>query len=98
MTEKIGAVLGETIGDVEEIDTDGGQMAFGRYLRVRVSININKPLKRGSKIALSGGESILAIFKYERLPDFCYICGRLTHQELECDEVVKMRKMGGRAK
>ena len=98
MTKKIGVVLGETIGDVEEIDAERGQMALGRYLRVRVSINISKPLKRGSRIALSGGESILAIFKYERLSDFCYICGRLTHQELECDEVVKMRKMGEKAK
>ena len=64
MIEKIGAVLGESIGDMEEIDAEGRQMAFGRYLRVRVVVNISKPLKRGSRIALTGGESILAIFKY----------------------------------
>ena len=98
MTEKIGTILGETIGDVEEIDVEGGQMAFGRYLRVRVLINISKPLKRGSRITAMGGENILAIFKYERLPDFCYLYGRLDHQELECDEVVKMRKIGAKAK
>ena len=79
MTKKIGVVLGEVIRDVEKIDAEGGQMVFGHYRRVRVSINISKPLKRGSKIALSGGESILTIFKYERLLDFCYICGRLDH-------------------
>ena len=33
------------------------------------------------------------MFKYERLPDFCYI--RLNHQEQECEEVIKM-KMEGR--
>ena len=75
-----------------------GEMAFGRYLRVRVLINISKPLKRGSKITAICGENILAIFKYERLPDFCYICSQLDHQKLECDEVMKIRKIGGKVK
>ena len=39
---------------------------------------------------------VMAIFKYERLPDFCYVCGRLDHQELECDEVVRIKKTGGK--
>ena len=42
-----------------------GEMAFGRYLQVRVLINISKSLKRGSKITVICGENILAIFKYE---------------------------------
>ena len=65
MKEKIRAVLEGSIGDVEEIEVEEGQMAFGRYLRVKVSINISKPLKRGSKITVTKGESTLAIFKYE---------------------------------
>ena len=93
MIEKIGTVLGELIGDVEEIDAKSGQMAWGRYLRVRISINISKPLKRGSKIIVARGETVFAIFKYERLLDFCYICGRLDHWESKCDMVVRMRKI-----
>ena len=71
MTAKIGTVLGESIGDVEEVDVDEEQMAWGCYLCVRVAINISKPLKTGRKIAVEGKDSMLAVFKYEKLFDFC---------------------------
>ena len=54
MTEKIGVILGESIGDIEEVDVEGDQMTWGSYLRVRVSINTCKPLKRGSKVIVEG--------------------------------------------
>ena len=71
---------------------------MGKCLRMRITINVTKPLKRGSKVTLPDGASILAIFKYERLPDFYYVCGRLDHQESDCDIVIKIRKDGGKAK
>ena len=37
MTKKIGLMLGESIGDVEEVDTDGEKLAWEKYLRVRVT-------------------------------------------------------------
>ncbi|XWS39417.1 hypothetical protein CRYUN_Cryun18bG0052800 [Craigia yunnanensis] len=95
MSGKIGTILGESIGDVEEINADEEQMAWGRYLRVRVAINISKPLKRGSTIAVEGKGNTLAIFKYEKLPDFCYVCGCLDYQELKCDEVITVKKQEG---
>ena len=98
MTRKIGIVLGESIGDVKEIDIEGEQMAWGRYLRVRVVKDITKPLKRGSKLAVVGQGSVIAVFKYERLPDFCYICGCLDHQELDCDDAVRMTIADGKVK
>ena len=43
----------------------------------------------------SNGGQALTVFKYQRLPDFCFVCGRLDHQESECDEVVKAMKLLG---
>ena len=63
-------------------------------MRVKVALNIGKPLKRGRKVAIAGGDSIIVVFKYERLLDFCYIYGYLDHQELDCDDVVRMKKEG----
>ena len=45
MNEKIGAVLGKSIGDMEEVESDDEQMSWGCYLKVRVFINISKLLK-----------------------------------------------------
>ena len=45
MNEKIGTVLGDAIGDLEEVEVDDGQFAWGKYLKVRVSIKVMKPLK-----------------------------------------------------
>ena len=94
MTEKIGIILGETIGEVEKMDAGGGQMAWGRYLRVRIIINFKKPLKRGSRITISRSGSVIVVFKYEKLPDFCYMCGYLDHQENDCDRMVRLLKEG----
>ena len=79
--KKIRAVLGEFIGDVEEVETDNDQDAWGRYLKVRVSLNVSKPLKRGKMIPVAGGGKTLATFRYERLSDICYVCGRMDHQD-----------------
>ncbi|XVF84584.1 hypothetical protein PTKIN_Ptkin17bG0048800 [Pterospermum kingtungense] len=54
MNEKFGIVIGETIGEIMEVETDGKQQVWGRWLRIRVNIDVSKPLKRGSKIARPG--------------------------------------------
>ena len=98
MTVKIATVLGESIGDVEEVDADREKMAWGRYIRVRVAINISKSLKRGTRIAVERKGSMLVVFKYEKLANFCYVYGCLDHQELECDDVIRIKKGGGIAR
>ena len=49
MNEKIGVVLGESISEVEEVECDEIQVAWGYCLKVRVSINTSKSL-RGENI------------------------------------------------
>ncbi|KAI8003399.1 hypothetical protein LOK49_LG08G00886 [Camellia lanceoleosa] len=62
---------------------DGG-IAWGRTLRIRVEINIDKPLRRGLKLALGGQESVWIMLQYERLPNFCFHCGLLGHSVRDC--------------
>jgi hypothetical protein len=40
-------MIGEIIGDVLEMEADDGDMAVGQYLRIKVKLDIRKPLMRG---------------------------------------------------
>ena len=64
-------------GDAEEFEG-------GNYMRVRVSIDITKPLSRGKKVEFDNGEESWVSFKYECLPNLCYWYGCLTHQDRDC--------------
>ncbi|XVF66797.1 hypothetical protein PTKIN_Ptkin10aG0066800 [Pterospermum kingtungense] len=93
MTEKVEIVLGEAIGEVEEIDTCGnGQMAWGKYLRARVLFNITKPLICGKMVTMGNNGGKLIKFQYERMHDFCYICALFDHQESECPTAITCMK------
>ena len=56
-----------------------------RFIRVRLFINILLSLKRGFKLLRGDGENQLRIpFRYEKLPEFCYKCGRIRHEKNTC--------------
>ena len=61
------------------------EMVGGDFLRVKVEIDVSKPLCWGRKIAINADEFIWVAFKYEKLPNFCYWCGRVSHADKECE-------------
>lgn len=72
--------LGNAIGVFEEIDTNDKGNISGEDLRIRVRIDINEPLKRGTNIRVgSGAANTWVPVTYEKLLDFCYHCGKLDH-------------------
>ncbi|XP_059446486.1 uncharacterized protein LOC132178037 [Corylus avellana] len=83
MTKGVGVKIGESLGNLEEVDVAGDGAGWGRCLRIRVSIDITKPLDRGRALEL-GGKSTWVPFKYEKLPLFCFSCGRIVHGDQGC--------------
>lgn len=53
-------------------------------MRIKVMLDIDKPLRRGMRIATGKKSSKWVGVKYERLEDFCFFCGRLDHIEKDC--------------
>ena len=68
-------VEGICSGIGEVYPSDFSVMEGGDFLRVRVILDISKPLSRGRKITLDDGSVGWVSFKYERLPNICYWCG-----------------------
>ncbi|CAN1731167.1 hypothetical protein LINPERHAP1_LOCUS1148 [Linum perenne] len=54
-------------------------------MRIQAELDIRKPLRREKKLRAEGGESLKCRFRYERLPNFCYICGRMGHIDRYCE-------------
>ncbi|KAL5751043.1 hypothetical protein ACOSP7_025646 [Xanthoceras sorbifolium] len=80
MNRDMGLFLGGLIGVVQEIDGGDSGDCLGKFLRVRVLINVQQPLKRGLRFAFGvGGEVCSALLCYERLPNFCFYCGCMGH-------------------
>ncbi|XP_050278167.1 uncharacterized protein LOC126719681 [Quercus robur] len=77
---KISGVIGEVTVPKEFKEIDGGN-----FLCLQVSIDLSLPLCRGRLISLENGRQVWISFKYERLPNVCYWCGRLTHDDKECE-------------
>ena len=75
VVKKICSVLGEVSAPKDPKIYDGGH-----FIRVQISIDLSLPLCRGRLISVGeGGKQVWISFKYERLPNLCYWCGRLTH-------------------
>ncbi|KAK3225143.1 hypothetical protein Dsin_005005 [Dipteronia sinensis] len=87
MNRGIAKILAEQIGTVIEIPAESRE-CWGKFLRVRVRIDITKPLKRCLKVRLEGFEkATMAPIHYERLLDFCFTCRKLGHVMRDCADV-----------
>ena len=85
MSEKVCKEVGNYIGRFIKSDTSNFGGLWRNYLRIRVFIDVRKPLKRKMKIKKAGGEWLWIYFKYERLPLFCFFCGIIGHGEKFCE-------------
>ncbi|KAL2939926.1 hypothetical protein RDABS01_001308 [Bienertia sinuspersici] len=78
-------MLANKVGSFIKADKEG-ETEIDRSLRLRVAIDVQKPLKDEIKLKLRGGESTKIQVKYERLPQTCFICGCIGHGDRDCDE------------
>ncbi|KAL5770302.1 hypothetical protein ACOSP7_014456 [Xanthoceras sorbifolium] len=84
MNCKVARLIAEKVGTIVEFPMDSKDL-WGKFLRIKVRIDITKPLKRGIRMRLENFETMItALIKYERLPDFCYGCGFIGHSVREC--------------
>ncbi|KAL0003792.1 hypothetical protein SO802_011353 [Lithocarpus litseifolius] len=62
---------------------EGDSNSFN-FLRLRIAMDTSKSLCQGRKITMADGKEGWVRFKYKRLPNICYWCGKLMHIDKEC--------------
>lgn len=75
-------LIGWCLGEVLELDSDG--IGREKSARIRVLLDVTKPLRRVQCIALKNGSTALIEIKYERLSMFCYACCNIGDIERDC--------------
>ncbi|CAN0872061.1 hypothetical protein LINGRAHAP2_LOCUS10020 [Linum grandiflorum] len=85
-TETVGRGLGNFVGTFVRYDEEQNvYRSSSSYLRVRVTLDTTKPLPSGKKICHPGEPSFMCEFRYEKLPLFFFICGRMGHIDRLCN-------------
>jgi hypothetical protein len=83
MSKEMGQRIGASVGTVEEVEVDDEGVGWGEYLRVRIILDLSKPLSRVRFIKLRD-KSIWIPFRYEKIPRFCFKCGTIRHGDRGC--------------
>ena len=82
--KEVGMSIGATLGEVEKVDANGKGFCLGSFLHIRVLLDVSLPLCRGRKVRLGEYGLKWVDFRYKRLPIFCYLCGKIDHDEKDC--------------
>jgi len=76
--------IGSSIGPVLRIDSHTAANAKGRYARLCVQVNLEKPLKTTVLIGKYKQQVM-----YEGIHSLCFTCGRLGHKKEVCQYEIK---------
>lgn len=78
--------IGGDVGAFMAMETDEDETAVGRYIRIKVKLDITKPLMRGITVFVGKNEDkpVWYPLDYEFLPDFCYTCSLIGHIDKVC--------------
>jgi uncharacterized protein involved in high-affinity Fe2+ transport len=90
MNKVMGEAIGAEIGEFMDVETQEDGSAVGRVLRMKVHLDVRKPLTRGVMLRVEEKDGVerplWCPVASEYLPDFCYTCGIIGHIDKVCEK------------
>uniref|UniRef100_A0A803P367 RNase H type-1 domain-containing protein n=1 Tax=Cannabis sativa TaxID=3483 RepID=A0A803P367_CANSA len=96
MLERVVRRAGDYVGKLVKADTKNFNGIWREYLRVRATIDIEKPLKHRMKLCEDNGDWIWENFKYEHVPTFYFVWAQWLRSGTEQPEPVDGGRRGSR--
>ncbi|KAH7850906.1 hypothetical protein Vadar_004457 [Vaccinium darrowii] len=84
MSIDVGKRMMDGFGDVQQVSIAQLSGNQGRCVRVKVELDLQKPLPRGKKVYTVDWNLIRVSFRYEKLLILCYYCGVVGHDDHAC--------------
>ncbi|KAL0383616.1 UNVERIFIED_CONTAM: hypothetical protein Scaly_0648900 [Sesamum calycinum] len=81
------STIGALLGVFLHVDC---QNSCRRFLRLRVVVDVRKPILTGFWLKRCGLPNVWVDFKYEKLGVFCYKCGRIGKNFRSCNFQLEM--------
>ena len=85
-TPEVARDIGGLFGEFVDVKSDNEGSCVGRFIRIRVRMDVSIALLRQTMVDFPGSGEQLVAFKYERLPEFCQECGIMGHPTRVYDE------------
>ncbi|KAL8127116.1 hypothetical protein AgCh_014146 [Apium graveolens] len=95
MSETVGLQLGNFFGEFLLYDAKNNTSIWKECMRIKIKIDVRKPLKRNKKINRKNVQEFVVTCKYERLGDFCFSCGMVSHTDRFCRRYIDKRDGDG---
>ncbi|CAN0918851.1 hypothetical protein LINGRAHAP2_LOCUS31122 [Linum grandiflorum] len=80
----VGKALGNLLGSFILYDDTNQYVDRDLYMLIRVKLDVRKSLVRETLVKKPSSQ-VLAAFKYEKLPIFCFMVGRIGHIDQACE-------------
>ncbi|CAN0875425.1 hypothetical protein LINGRAHAP2_LOCUS10827 [Linum grandiflorum] len=81
--------LGNALGSFLTYDEYNMYLDKDSCMRLRVKLDVRKSLLREKEVK-KPSSSIMVTFKYEKLPIFCFLCGRIGHIDRTCADATSV--------
>ena len=92
INEEVGQDIGSGIGKFVDVDCKAISSDQSCFLRIRVEMPLDKPIRRGALVISPEGDRVWVAFQYECLVGLCVNCGLLGHESKVC---LKVRQRDG---
>ena len=67
-------------------------MGWGEFLRVKIKLDMSKPLAQGRMLKIKD-KSVWIAFQYEKIPNFYFRCGIIQHGVIGCLQSGRRRSL-----